>query len=363
MTTSGATPALRRTALWGLLAAKFVGAWGLTWDIQWHVTIGRDTFWIPPHIMIYSSVAVGVILSWGVLAHARLRGLASTRGFRLAAWGLAIVVLAAPIDDLWHRLFGIDVTLWSPPHLLGLFGSAVSTLGCLLIATEVYALGTWAGRAALVLAGGLLYGGIRVTLEPSWVVAYTHGSVFFHTYGILGALVLPLALVTAARVSRLRWAPALVIVVALMVGQAGQQIARAGFAILQPVSVLGEAIAREPTSQIALSHEIGAKNRAVLGSTWPLRLLFPLIPAVLMAAADPRRRPVTASVVYGAGLFAIYGWYLTRLPAYAPLVPAAGETALALALALACGALGGVSARWMSESLTRQGSTATSPAR
>ena len=46
-------------------------------------------------------------------------GFAGTRGFHLAAWGIGLTVLAAPIDDLWHRLFGIDVTLWTLPYLLG----------------------------------------------------------------------------------------------------------------------------------------------------------------------------------------------------------------------------------------------------
>ena len=129
--TDPAILAYRRVALWGFLVAKLVGAWGLAWDIQWHMTIGRDTFWIPPHLMIYSSVTAGLLLGGGVLAFERLRGIRTTRGFRLAALGLVIVILAAPIDDLWHRLFGLDVTLWSPPHLLALFGSAVSTLACL----------------------------------------------------------------------------------------------------------------------------------------------------------------------------------------------------------------------------------------
>jgi len=43
-----------------------------------------------------------------------------------------------------HRLFGIDVTLWSPPHLLGLLGVAINTLACLLIAREAYPARGWA---------------------------------------------------------------------------------------------------------------------------------------------------------------------------------------------------------------------------
>ena len=135
---------LYRVALWVLLGANLLAGWGVQWDIQWHVRIGRDTFWIPPHVMTYSGVAILVLASFGVLARdtrrhllagraprgtERVLGLTGTPGFLLAACGIALTVLAAPIDDLWHRLFGIDVTLWSPPHLLGLVGVTINTLG------------------------------------------------------------------------------------------------------------------------------------------------------------------------------------------------------------------------------------------
>jgi hypothetical protein len=337
----------RRVALWGALAAKILGAWGLVWDIQWHMTIGRDSFWIAPHLMIYGSVVVGMALGWGVLAYEWWRGIPSTRGFRLAALGLVLVVLAAPIDDLWHRLFGLDVTLWSPPHLLALFGSAVSTLGCLLIAVETYQLRSPVGRTALVLAGAVLYGGVRVSLDPAWLYAYSYGGVLFHAFAMLAALILPLALVTTARVSAMRWAPVFAVVLSFALGLAGQQVARAGFAILRPVSVIEEAVASDRGSPIAVGREIAEKNQAVPPPSWALRLALPLVPAALMALADPRRRPGTAAIVYGVSVFAAYAWFLSTLPAYAPLAPTAVETATALAITLACGAAGGLAAGWL----------------
>src|SRR5688572_14539854 len=39
---------LRTVALWGLIAAKILGGWGVQWDIRWHLLIGRDSFWIAP---------------------------------------------------------------------------------------------------------------------------------------------------------------------------------------------------------------------------------------------------------------------------------------------------------------------------
>src|SRR5215475_10442699 len=141
---------LHRVVFWVLCAAKIVTGWGVQWDIQWHVRIGRDTFWIALHLMTYAGVTLAGLLSFGMLALdtwrggapvARLRvaGLEGSRGLPLAAWGMALTVLAAPIDVLWHRPLGFDVTLWSPPHLLGIAGGVVNSWGCLLIAREVYA--------------------------------------------------------------------------------------------------------------------------------------------------------------------------------------------------------------------------------
>src|SRR5439155_388079 len=158
---------------------------------------------------------VMVGLSFGVLAATtlspswrggdvvRVLGLTGTRGFHLAAWGIALTVLAAPIDDLWHRLFGLDVTLWSPPHLLGLLGAAINTLACFRIAREVYPATGRAAVAAVVCTGTILFIGLHFALQPSFRFAYLYGGVLFHFYAMLAALVLPVALVTtAARVRR-----------------------------------------------------------------------------------------------------------------------------------------------------------------
>src|SRR5919197_1501306 len=60
---------LRRRALWGLLLAKAIAGIGVGWDIRWHVVIGRDSFWIPPHVLTYAGVTVAAVLSFGVLLY------------------------------------------------------------------------------------------------------------------------------------------------------------------------------------------------------------------------------------------------------------------------------------------------------
>ncbi|MBI2160216.1 MAG: hypothetical protein HYU25_07560 [Candidatus Rokubacteria bacterium] len=345
--------ALGRAVLWGLLGAKVVSSWGVQWDIQWHVVIGRDSFWIPPHLMIYAGVTLIALLSFGVLAWTTLRpssvrgatvrvlGLTGTRGFHLAAWGIAITLLAAPIDDLWHRLFGIDVSLWSPPHLLGLLGAAVNTLGCFVIAREVYPARSRAGFAALVLTGTLLLVGLHFALQPTFRFAYLYGSVFFHGYAMLAPLLVPLALVATARLTGSRWVPVLVLLCVIVLGLAGRQIARAGFQILQPVSVIQEEIAKDPTSPIAVANAIARENGTEPGTTAGPAQLLGLVPVAAMVFVDPRRRPIAATVAYALVLFGVMGVRLAGLPAFRPLVPAAAETLGALFVTGAAGLAGG----------------------
>jgi len=352
-----------------MLAAKLVSGWGVNWDIQWHTIIGRDSFWIPPHVMLYTGVTLVVLVSFGVLAWETFRaratggvaaarsqrflGLTGTRGFHVAAWGIAVTVLAAPIDDLWHRLFGLDVTLWSPPHLMGIVGAMINTIGCLLIAREIYPPASRARFAAVIITGAFLYSPLHRIVEPSVLIAYAHGGVRFYTYAMLSALFLPFALIVAARASGSRWAPILSLIVVVVVAAIGQEIARAGFAILQPVSVIQEEIAKDPTSDIAIANEIARKNGHEAGSRGLIWL--GLIPAVLVSLIDPRRRPATAAMGLAVPLFALFAYVVGRSPALAPMVPGVAETLGALALTLAAALAGGVLGRWLAEPIVADG--------
>jgi hypothetical protein len=356
-TGSPSSLAVARAGLWTLFAAHVLAAWGTQWDIQWHMRIGRDSFWIPPHVMTYGGVTLMVAASFGVLLWTTLRGggerpadtlrvvgLVGSRGYHVAAWGIALTVLAAPIDDLWHRLFGLDVTLWSPPHLLGLVGGVVNAAACWWIAVESYPAGSRARRAALIVAGTLVYGVVALGLQPAVRIAYVHGGVRFFTYPILAALVVPPVLLVTARRSQLRLGVALPPLLVFGLGAAGGVIAAAGFAWLRPVSVIGEAIARDPASPIAIAHEIARKNGTAPGAWTPLLLAVSALAALAMTAVDARRRPIAAALLYAAALFVAAGVALARLPAFAAALPSALDVAVAALLtalaAVASGALG-----------------------
>ena len=366
---------LYRIALWALLAGNLIAGWGVQWDIQWHVRVGRDSFWIPPHVMTYGGVAIVVLVSFGVLARDTLRhlmagraptgttrvaGITGTPGFYLAACGIALTVLAAPIDDLWHRLFGIDVTLWSPPHLLGLLGVTINTLACLLIVREAYPARGWARYAGLVLAASTFFGSLGVALRPTGRLAFLYGGISFYSYPILAALLLPMALVAVARLTGRRSSPLVLMAIAIAVGMIGGWIARVGFDIIRPVSFIQEEIAKDPTSPIAVAHAIAQKNSTTPGGApgGGLSRLLAFVPMLVLVAADPRRRPVAATLGYAVSVFAVWGFGMGMTPAFRPMIPGAGPTAVALLLTLATALGGGFAAAWLAERLERVGSLA-----
>jgi hypothetical protein len=337
------------------------------WDIQWHLRVGRDSFWIAPHVLIYGGVSLIALLSFGLLARdtfrqrpasdpartVRVLGLTGTPALHLAAWGIAVTLAAAPVDELWHRLFGRDVSLWSPPHVMAFLGAAVNSAAGLLLAREVYPDASRARLVATLAAGALFYRDLHFMLEEAPVVAYLYGGVRFHTFAMLAALVLPLTLVTTARFSGRRWAPIGLAVVALLTGLAGAVVAETGFALLRPVSAIGDEVASDPTSPVAVANVIARENGTPPGRRLPVpglvpALLVTLVPVAVMTGIDARRRPLAASAGYALALFVASGWSLGGQPAFRTRVPGTPETLVAVLIALAAAVAGGLVARRVS---------------
>jgi hypothetical protein len=132
-----------------ILAAVVTGAsgtFGGFFDTAWHRTIGRDSFFVLPHLFIYGAVvAVGlVVLAALFLAGREPTAFAGPRirlgrrslplGFAVMGLGVLTVVTSAGVDEWWHRAYGKDVLIWSPPHLMAHGGALIVALG-LLFAT------------------------------------------------------------------------------------------------------------------------------------------------------------------------------------------------------------------------------------
>jgi hypothetical protein len=361
---------IRRAVLWALLVAKAIAGIGVGWDIRWHIVIGRDSFWIAPHVMTYAGVAAAAMLSFGVLLYEtwkqslppsqrekspvpllRIAGLVGSRGYHLAWWGIALTILAAPVDDLWHRLFGIDVTLWSPPHLLGLAGAQLNSLGCLLIARELWPQRSWASQITVGFAALLLLAGFQTGVDPSLRTAFLHGGVRFFTYALLGGLFFTFTLVFTARFAESRLMPLVVVLGGVAMQLAVIAVGDVGLAILQPQPAVAEAIAGDPGSPIAVAHEIARRNGTMPGRGFTVRL-FPVLPALLLVMVDARRRPLAAGLTFGIGLYLVSGGMFLRSPAFAHVHPDVVDAVVAVIGTAVVTAIAAIAARVFEEWVT-----------
>jgi hypothetical protein len=192
---------------------------GLYWDISWHMTIGRDTFWTPAHLAIQFGAFLAAVSCGYLILHTTFAGDATARdasigvwglrgpfGAFLAAWGGATMMISAPFDNWWHDSFGLDVQIVSPPHMVlaaGIFFVGVGTL-VLMAGPKNRA----EGITKLRLEQLFLYiASVLLTLYLILLIEYTgfgdmHTGEFYRvvSYGT------PLILAAIARGSGLRWA-------------------------------------------------------------------------------------------------------------------------------------------------------------
>ena len=156
---------------------------GVYWDISLHIDLGRDEGPLanPAHYPILIGLLGVFIAGWLAVFLPRPGERPGPRPVRLigdtyapvggllimAAGGFAL--MSFPLDDVWHRLFGQDVTLWGPTHLMMIGGAVLTLLGQAALLVE----GTHGERSAsggdeepsplvrarrVMLMGGLLIG-------------------------------------------------------------------------------------------------------------------------------------------------------------------------------------------------------------
>jgi hypothetical protein len=363
---------LHHAAFWAMMLAGLLAGWGVRWDIEWHRVVGRDSFWIAPHAMMYAGVVLTFVASVGGLLYQWIRRAAVT-GFLVAALGVTLSVVAAPIDDLWHRLVGPDSGVWSPPHLLALVGSTIISIGGVIVAREIHPVSSSGRLLAAVVASGQLFGQFTIILTPTLDVAFVRGGPWFHMEAVLSALLLPMALIPVVWSTGRTASPIYVVVLVTLVGLAGDHVSTAGFALTRPVPMTADEIAQHPMSQVALTNEIARRDGVSVGtvvsfvpprvpdhSAGSLRDHVGAIPGVTWVAAaavmtllDPRRRPLAATVGYAVALFAMSGWLRAGRPAFQPVVPGTLDTLIALVLTLAAAVMGGVLARGLAARVGR----------
>src|SRR4051794_88824 len=133
---------------WCALPSAIVGGslmiavFGFYWDVAKPIATGRDPspFGTPAHYPIL--VGLGGIALGGIVAvvlgapKSVPTSVKITRDWYAPLGGVltllcgAFALVGFPLDDVWHRLFGQDVTLWGPTHVLMVGGASLATLAC-----------------------------------------------------------------------------------------------------------------------------------------------------------------------------------------------------------------------------------------
>src|ERR1041384_4021187 len=119
---------------------------GVYWDISWHMSIGRDSFWTPAHLVIQAGGLIAGISSGYVALKTTFHGTTAERdaavqfwGFRaplgawICVWGCGAMLTSAPFDNWWHNAYGLDVKIISPPHAVLAVGIFAIVIGALLL--------------------------------------------------------------------------------------------------------------------------------------------------------------------------------------------------------------------------------------
>jgi hypothetical protein len=132
--------------IWCVFAGVVSSVVGGLWDISWHMSIGRDTFWTPAHILIQlNGVLVGIACGYMILtttfggdaadhdASVKIWGFRGPLGAFIATWGCVAMLTSAPFDNWWHNAYGLDVKIVSPPHTLLSLGSFAIKVGALAL--------------------------------------------------------------------------------------------------------------------------------------------------------------------------------------------------------------------------------------
>ena len=214
---------------------------GTSWDIQWHSYIGRDRTLIPPHIMMLSGIliagvaALSCVLTETLWARRDARIANSSTQFAgafrgslgayIAGYGALSAAIGFPLDAYWHSLYGIDVQIWAPFHVMIIASMAAVALGASYTLTSAAHLSAresartaqrWSNIGVLI-SFAIMLSVFTFLLFDAYdnIGNVALGPVTINTFTLLAALFGLFTFVAAASALPWRWAATSVVAVSL----------------------------------------------------------------------------------------------------------------------------------------------------
>jgi len=193
---------------------------GLIWDISWHRTVGRDTFWTLAHLLEQAAAVIAGLSCGYLVLRTTFAGTAEEKsgslrfwhyfygplGAWVCIWGTLMMITSAPFDNWWHNAYGLDVKIISPPHMVLAWGMIGIQIGAMLMALSAQNRAS-ANDQPLYSMIHAYAAAILVTMIATVIQEYAsvgnqmHGSLFYK----VTAWSIPLFLIGLSRASRLRW--------------------------------------------------------------------------------------------------------------------------------------------------------------
>lgn len=191
---------------------------GALWDISWHSTIGRDSFWNPAHIVIYlGGVVPGLSCGWLVLKttfwgtpeekgrSVGFIGFQGPLGAWITIWGALAMLFSAPFDNWWHDAYGLDVAILSPPHTLLAMGMYAVATGALLQVlswqNRTTARARMLGSRLFVFTAGVLLAMATIIVTEKSYPNHQHTGLFYK----IACGIFPMYLALVSRASSSKW--------------------------------------------------------------------------------------------------------------------------------------------------------------
>jgi hypothetical protein len=205
--------------IWCCLASVVSSVVGSAWDISWHESIGRDSFWTAAHMLIYlSGVLAGISCGYLILSTTfrknsplyevsiSMWGFRGPLGAFICAWGGVAMIASAPFDNWWHNSYGLDVKILSPPHVLLALGMIGIRFGLLVmvLAEMNRAEGIYRQRLERILFVTFVFlMGMTVGIAQEFTNrVFMHGAKFY----LVIMIAAPIWIATVSWVAKNRWA-------------------------------------------------------------------------------------------------------------------------------------------------------------
>lgn len=201
---------------------------GLIWDIMWHMSIGRDGLFSPPHLVLYiGAVVAGLFSAYQILSltfgkntleksrNVRFWGVFyGSLGAMFCAWGALAILTSAPFDDWWHSTYGLDVQILTPPHTILLLGMMTVQFGAMVgvlalqnqtpdssFSTEIAQKRASRLRLLFAISAGLLLAVLYSLFSENMGSHASHNSISY----LFAGIVFPIYLLAVGRGSQLRY--------------------------------------------------------------------------------------------------------------------------------------------------------------